>query len=72
MTDIVYDKINEYSSVKISLASPEEIRSWSYGEVKSRKQLIIERTGQKKMVCSVNVFLDRNAIGSVFAENIKE
>ena len=34
MTDIVYDKINEYSSVKISLASPEEIRSWSYGEVK--------------------------------------
>src|SRR3990167_4928641 len=34
MTDIVYDKINEYSSVKISLASPEDIRSWSYGEVK--------------------------------------
>ena len=34
MTDIVYDKINEYSSVKISLASPEDIRSWSYGEIK--------------------------------------
>ena len=34
MTDIVYDKINEYGSVKISLASPEDIRSWSYGEVK--------------------------------------
>ncbi|MDE1890556.1 MAG: DNA-directed RNA polymerase subunit beta' [Planctomycetota bacterium] len=34
MADIVYDKINEYSSVKISLASPEDIRSWSYGEVK--------------------------------------
>lgn len=34
MTDIVYDKINEYSSVKISLASTEDIRSWSYGEVK--------------------------------------
>ncbi|MDO8141820.1 MAG: DNA-directed RNA polymerase subunit beta', partial [Candidatus Brocadiales bacterium] len=34
MTEIVYDKINEYSSVKISLASPEDIRSWSYGEVK--------------------------------------
>ncbi|MDN3509738.1 MAG: DNA-directed RNA polymerase subunit beta' [Candidatus Jettenia sp. CY-1] len=34
MTDIVYDKINEYSSVKISLASADDIRSWSYGEVK--------------------------------------
>ncbi|HHT9158865.1 MAG: DNA-directed RNA polymerase subunit beta' [Planctomycetes bacterium RIFCSPLOWO2_12_FULL_39_13] len=34
MTDIVYEKINEYSSVKISLASSEDLRSWSYGEVK--------------------------------------
>ncbi|HHT9106644.1 MAG TPA: DNA-directed RNA polymerase subunit beta' [Candidatus Wujingus californicus] len=34
MTDILYEKINEYSSVRISLASPEDIRSWSYGEVK--------------------------------------
>ena len=34
MADIMYDKINEYSSVKVSLASPEDIRSWSYGEVK--------------------------------------
>ena len=29
-----YEKINDYSSVKISLASPNDIRSWSYGEVK--------------------------------------
>ncbi len=29
-----YDKINDYGSVKIRLASPEDIRSWSYGEVK--------------------------------------
>src|SRR5210317_1145235 len=27
-------RINDYGSVKISLASPEDIRSWSYGEVK--------------------------------------
>jgi DNA-directed RNA polymerase subunit beta' len=32
--DLLYDRINEYSSVSIRLASPEEIRSWSYGEVK--------------------------------------
>lgn len=32
--DLLYDRINEYSAVTIRLASPEEIRSWSYGEVK--------------------------------------
>ncbi|MHC4607321.1 MAG: DNA-directed RNA polymerase subunit beta', partial [Planctomycetota bacterium] len=30
----LYDRVNEYSAVTINLASPEEIRSWSYGEVK--------------------------------------
>jgi DNA-directed RNA polymerase subunit beta' len=29
-----YDRINDYGAVKISLASPHEIRSWSFGEVK--------------------------------------
>ncbi len=29
-----YDRINDYSSVKISLARPHDIRSWSFGEVK--------------------------------------
>jgi len=32
--DLFYDRINDYSAVTIKLASPEEIRSWSYGEVK--------------------------------------
>ena len=32
--DLFYDRINDYTSVTIKLASPEEIRSWSYGEVK--------------------------------------
>jgi len=30
----VYDKINDYGSVKIALASPNDIRSWSFGEVR--------------------------------------
>ena len=30
----IYDRINDYGSVKISLASPNDIRSWSFGEVK--------------------------------------
>ncbi|MFP4139278.1 MAG: DNA-directed RNA polymerase subunit beta' [Phycisphaerae bacterium] len=34
MADSVYDRINDYGSVKILLASPNDIRSWSFGEVK--------------------------------------
>ena len=30
----MYDRINDYGAVKITLASPNDIRSWSYGEVK--------------------------------------
>ena len=29
-----YEKVNDYASVKISLARPHDIRSWSFGEVK--------------------------------------
>ncbi|MFT7676965.1 MAG: DNA-directed RNA polymerase subunit beta' [Planctomycetota bacterium] len=34
MADNKYSRINDYGSVTIALASPEDIRSWSYGEVK--------------------------------------
>ena len=34
MVDATFERVNDFSSVKISLASPEDIRSWSYGEVK--------------------------------------
>ena len=34
MVDSIYDRINDYGSVKISLASPNDIRSWSFGEVR--------------------------------------
>ena len=30
----IYDRINDYGSVKISLASPSDIRSWSFGEIR--------------------------------------
>jgi len=32
--DHAYDRVNDYASVKISLASPHNIREWSFGEVK--------------------------------------
>ncbi len=34
VNESVYDRVNDYSGVKITLASPNDIRSWSYGEVK--------------------------------------
>ncbi|HMO27683.1 MAG TPA: DNA-directed RNA polymerase subunit beta', partial [Tepidisphaeraceae bacterium] len=34
MAETVYDRVNDYGSVKIQLASPNDIRSWSFGEVK--------------------------------------
>ncbi len=34
MVDATFERVNDFTSVKVSLASPEDIRSWSYGEVK--------------------------------------
>ncbi len=34
MISNIYDRINDYGSVKVSLASPNDIRSWSFGEVR--------------------------------------
>jgi len=34
MYESIYDRINDYGSVKISLASTNDIRSWSFGEVR--------------------------------------
>ena len=34
MPESIYDRINDYGSVRVSLASPNDIRSWSFGEVK--------------------------------------
>ena len=34
MADSVFDRVNDYGAVRINLASPNDIRSWSFGEVK--------------------------------------
>ena len=43
MSENVFDHVNDYGSVKIALASPNDIRSWSFGEVK-RPETINYRT----------------------------
>ena len=34
MIGTIYDRINDYGSVRIALAGPNDIRSWSFGEVR--------------------------------------
>ena len=34
VTESTFDRVNDFASVKIGLASPHDIRSWSFGEVK--------------------------------------
>jgi DNA-directed RNA polymerase subunit beta' len=34
MPEAVFDRVNDFTSVKVTLASPNDIRSWSFGEVK--------------------------------------
>ena len=63
---------NKFGSIKITLASPDKIKSWSFGEIKNRKQSTIEPLDQKKMDFFVQEFLDQLKTTSVYAENTKE
>ncbi len=45
--ETAYDRINDYGAVKIGLASPHDIRSWSFGEVK-KPETINYRTYQAR------------------------
>ncbi len=59
-----------FDSIRISIASPEQMRSWSFGEVKNRRRLTIVRSNLKKTACSVRVSLVRLRITNVCAVNI--
>ncbi|MCH7633012.1 MAG: DNA-directed RNA polymerase subunit beta', partial [Planctomycetes bacterium] len=34
MANSIYERVNDYASIRITLASPNDIRAWSYGETK--------------------------------------
>ncbi len=50
-------KTEEFDAIKIALASPDMIRSWSFGEVKSRKPLTTVRSNQSVTAFSAPVSL---------------
>lgn len=48
---------HEFDSIQITLASPDVIKSWSHGEVKSLKRLTIVRSNLSVTVYFVPKFL---------------
>lgn len=53
------NQTEEFDAIRIGLASPDMIRSWSFGEVKSQKRSTIVRSSLSVMVCSVRAFSAR-------------
>ena len=49
----------DFDYMEIGIASPDKVRYWSYGEVKSQKQLTTEHLNQKEKVCFVKKYLAR-------------
>ena len=54
-----------FDAIRVRIASPEKIRSWSYGEVKKPETINLSGTDY-----FVPKFLDRSKIGNVPVENI--
>ena len=48
---------DEFDSIRIGLASPEMIRSWSFGEVKKPETINYRTFSQSVKACSVPKFL---------------
>jgi DNA-directed RNA polymerase beta' subunit len=67
-----YDRINDYTAVKISLARPHDIRSWSFGEVKKPETINTAPTAPKRMACSVSGSLAQKRIGNAPAASTAE
>ena len=71
MVETIYDKINDYASVTIRLASPEDIRSWSFGEVKKPETINYRTYRSERMVCSASASSVRRRTGSAPAASTR-
>ena len=61
-----------FNSIKISLASPEKIKSWTYGEIKKPETINYRTFRPEKDGFFVQEFLVQLKIMNVYVENIKE
>ena len=61
-----------FNSIKISLASPEKIKSWTYGEIKKPETINYRTFRPEKDGFFVQEFLVQLKIMNVYVENINE
>ena len=52
------DTSHDFDNIRIGIASPDKIRSWSFGEVKKPETINTGRLSQSAMVCFVRSCLD--------------
>ena len=61
-----------FNSIKITLASPEKIKSWTYGEIKKPETVNYRTFRPEKMDYSVQEFSVQSKITNVCVENTNE
>ena len=64
--------INNFSAIKVGLASPETIREWSYGEVKKPETINYRLKSLNVMVYSASVFSVLQRTGNVLVVNTRK
>ena len=62
--------INDFEGLRIGIASPEKIRSWSYGEVKKAETINYRTLNQNVMDYIVKKYLVQQKILNVLVVNI--
>jgi len=67
MVESSFERVNDFTSVRISLASPEDIRSWSYGEVKKPETINYRTYRAEKDGLFCERIFGPNATGSASA-----
>ena len=64
--------VQNFNSLKISIASPEDIRSWSFGEIKKPETINYRTFKPEKDGLFCSRILAQLKIMNVYVENIRE
>jgi len=67
-----FKNLRDLTSLNIKLASPEEIRKWSRGEVTKPETINYRTLKPEKMVSLMNGYSDRLRIGNALVVSISE
>ena len=70
MAESVYDRVNDYTAVKVTLASTNDIRAWSFGEVKKPETINYRTYRPEKDGLFCERILDPSATTSARAASI--